>query len=102
MTPLTRWNDDRLDDLARLVRSQGDQLQALTDMRVEMAGLRDKVEGVQEDTHHCLSDLRDLKKDLEARALSQQKERKADRRWMVATLLTTAGLVVAALAIFLG
>jgi hypothetical protein len=102
MTPLTRWNDDRLDDLARAVRQQGEQLNALVDMRVEMTSLRDKVDGVQEDTHVTVAALEKLKENLEKRAVDQAKERKADRRWMVATLLTTAGLVVAALAIFLG
>lgn len=67
-----------------------------------MTSVRDKVDGVQEDTHNCLSDLRELKRDLEKRGADQAKERKADRRWLIATLLTTAGLIVAALAIFLG
>jgi cadmium resistance protein CadD (predicted permease) len=34
--------------------------------------------------------------------MAQAKERKSDRRWMVGTFLTTASLIVAALAIFLG
>jgi hypothetical protein len=102
MSPLTRWNDDRLDDLLQLVRSQGVQLGNLADMKSDMAGLKQKVDDVSEDTHSCVDSLNRLKTDLEHRSMEQSKERKADRRWLVATLLTTASLIVAALAIFLG
>jgi chromosome segregation ATPase len=100
--PLTRWNDDRLDDLAQSLRSQGNQLNALIDLRVEMAGLTQELNDVSGDTKSCVEALENLKRDLEKRSQEQIKERKADRRWMVATFLTTAGLIVAALAIFLG
>lgn len=100
--PLTRWNDDRLDDLAALVRSQTGQINTLLDIRADMAGVRQKVDDVSEDTHSCLGSLDKLKTDLEKRARDQANERKADRRWMVATLLTTASLIIAALAVFLG
>lgn len=102
MNPLSRWNDDRLDDLAQLVRSHSDQLNSLLDMRTEMAGLRQKVDDVSEDTHTCVASLDNLKTDLQKRSENQAKERKADRRWMIGTVLATASIVIAALAIFLG
>jgi uncharacterized protein Yka (UPF0111/DUF47 family) len=102
MTELNRWSDDRLDDLARTVRTLAEQVTSLVDMRAEMAGLSQKVTDVSENTHSCVNALEKLKTDLENRSKEQSKERKADRRWLIATLLTTAGIIVAALAIFLG
>lgn len=102
MTSLTRWNDDRLDDLAELLKTHGQQINTLSDLRSELAGLRQKVDDVSDNTHSCVNSLERLKTDLEKRASDQAVERKADRRWMVGILLTTTGLIIAALAIFLG
>jgi regulator of replication initiation timing len=102
MTELNRWSDDRLDDLAQVVRSLGEQLTTIVDMRAEMAGLNQKVSDVIQDTHSCVTSLEKLKTDLDNRAKEQAKDRKSDRRYMVATLLTTASIIVAALAIFWG
>lgn len=102
MTPVERWNDDRLDDLAAQVKTNTNQLLTLGDIRGELIDLRGQMRAMGEDSHECLTDLRQLKKDLDLRAIEQHKERKADRKWVVATALTTAGLIIAALAIFLG
>lgn len=93
--PLSRWNDDRLDDLAR-------QVQELAGVQAELAQMRERLGSVNDDTHSCITELRDLKAQLDRRAQTQHEERKSDRRWMIGTLLTTAGLVIAALAVFVG
>lgn len=102
MTDLSRWNDDRLDDLALNVRSNSEQLRAVSDIRTGLSELRGGLKNVEEDSLQCISELRQLKKDLETRAETQHRERKADRKWMVATALATASIIIAALAAFLG
>jgi hypothetical protein len=102
MTPLDRWNDDRLDDLHAQVRGATKRLETMENIRGELIELRTNLHSVAEDAGQCLLDLRQLKLDLDKRAVDQHKERKADRRWVIATALTTAGLIIAALAIFLG
>lgn len=95
MADLQRWNDDRLDDLAVTVRNNSAQINALSDLRTQLVGMKD-------DLHEFVSELRELKRDLGTRAEVQRQERKADRRWMTGTILATASLIIAALAIFLG
>lgn len=102
MTVLGRWNDDRLDDLARQVERNAVRLEEYVEIRAELAKVRERLANVSEDTHDCIGKLEQLKLDLDLRAQVQHDERKADRRWMIATLLTTAGLVIAALAVFIG
>lgn len=97
-----RWTDERLDDLARTVRDLSEQMAAISDIRANLVGLNERLGGVSGDTTNCINELRDLKTTLDHRAEEQTRERKADRKWMVATLLATASLVIAALAVFLG
>jgi hypothetical protein len=102
MNAMDRWNDDRLDDLHDQVRAAHQRIEAMENIRGELIELRTHMSVIGEDSHECLRDLRQLKADLDKRAQDQVKERKADRRWVIATALTTAGLIIAALAIFLG
>lgn len=114
MTPeLRRWTDERLDDLAKRVEDNTRQQDLINQLRTDVstlksdlsgivATLRTELRGVGGDTVQCITELRDLKVDLKKREEVQHDERRADRRWMIGTLLTTAGLVIAALAIFLG
>jgi acyl transferase domain-containing protein len=102
MADLARWNDDRLDDLARQVDRNAVRLEEYTTIREELAKVRERLAFVSGDTKDCITELRALKRDLEDRAVSQHDERKTDRRWMLGTVLTTAALIVTALAVFLG
>jgi glutathione S-transferase len=82
-----RWNDDRLDDLLRRVN-----------------GTPERVTRLEEQFHNFDADLAELKTAshslvvrLEHREQEQAKERKQDRRWLVGSCFTAAGLVIAAL-----
>jgi hypothetical protein len=99
---LLRWNDDRLDDLAGQVRHINLELQKITDVKTELAALKLQVMAIGTDSQECGDDVKALRLDLEKRAQVQHEERRADRKWLIATLLSTAGLIIAALAIFLG
>jgi len=100
--PLTRWTDERLDDLARQVQANTEQIKEYAKFREALIRLEARLDGIGEDAHNCLSDLKDLKASLARREEIQHAERKADRRWMIGTAIATAGLIVAALAIFIG
>jgi hypothetical protein len=102
MSGLIRWNDDRLDDLARQVQRNGQQLEENAKIREELVKVRERLANVSGDTHSCITELRQLKGELDRRAQVQHEERKADRKWMIGTVLVTAGLVIAALGVFLG
>jgi hypothetical protein len=102
MPELIRWSDDRLDDLWR-------EVQGLSDMREEIIRIDVRTSSGATTQAECLRkldalELRMNRRDeqrLEERK-SQAQERKADRRWLLATLLTVAALIIAALGIFLG
>lgn len=109
LMPVSRWNDDRLDDLARQVQINTDAIKEHLKIREELIEVKAELRSISDDTHECRADVKSLKdardvdrKAQEERDLQQHKERKADRRWMIATALTTAGLIIAALAIFIG
>lgn len=103
---MERWNDDRLDDLAnelrRELRQQEERLSIVENIKGELIELRSEVRATNKSSDSCIKELRQLKQDLERRAQAQHQERKADRRWMIGTVLATASLVIAALAIFVG
>jgi hypothetical protein len=100
--PLTRWNDDRLDDLARRVNETSEALRQLQDLRVSQSVLEAKVDDVAKDTVSCLMSLEQMKKDWMHRDEEARRERKLDRRWLIATALTVAAIIVASLGIFVG
>lgn len=102
MAELKRWNDDRLDALAAQVQRNVERLEAYAEIREELVSLRERLVNVGGDTHDCITELRQLKLELAHRADTQHEERKADRRWMIGTLLVVAGLVISALAVFVG
>jgi septal ring factor EnvC (AmiA/AmiB activator) len=103
---LTRWTDDRLDDLARQVQQNSDTLKylgtVLGDLQILNARIDERLRETADDSHACLNGLKSLRDDLEQRSQAQAQERRADRKWLIATLLTTAGLIIAAVALFVG
>lgn len=111
------WTDKRLDDrFAAIDRT----LQRLDEAAKAVTDLPGKLAALAEDTSGCLTGLEDLKLAIQARneqraaerllALQQREaeqkaakaERKKDRRWIIATLLATGSLIVAAVALLLG
>jgi len=103
-----RWNDDRLDDLARRVDEHGDHLKALTEIMVQQAELKQKLSDLAEDTSSCLSSLQEITREWRQREQAQRdreetqrKERKADRRWLVGTAILVCSIIIAALGVFL-
>lgn len=97
-----RWTDSRVDDLANEVRALRDVPKGMGELAVEMRH-------VQQDTNACHTALRELRDDFQAYCEEQAQtheahrlERKSDRRWMIGTALTAAGLVIAAMAILVG
>jgi hypothetical protein len=102
MPELIRWSDDRLDDLWR-------EVQGLSDMREEIIRIDVRTSSGATTQAECLRKLEALELRMNLRdeqrleeRKAQAQERKADRRWLVLTLLTVAGLIIAALGIFLG
>jgi hypothetical protein len=102
MPELIRWSDDRLDDLWR-------EVQGLSDMREEIIRIDVRTSSGATTQAECLRKLEALELRMNRRdeqrleeRKSQAQERKADRRWLLATLLTVAALIIAALGIFLG
>lgn len=93
MTVLGRWNDDRLDDLAR-------EVHVLTDASVTTIRLEGQVEGLAKDLGELIRAFSEFKREESRKETEQHKERKSDRRWMIGTALTSAALVISALAVF--
>lgn len=87
--------DNRLLDLASDVRALSPLVIAHAEMGVKLTTAVAEAKAAHDSTEQ-------LRQDLADREVEQRKERKSDRRWMIGTVLTTATLVVAALAVFLG
>ena len=89
---LSRWNDDRLDDLAAEVRM-------LNQMPEKIIRVETELINVSKDAQACLEEVKTLNQHLSKREEEQRIERKSDRRWLVGTGMTSASLVIAALAL---
>ena len=94
MTPLERWTDERLDDLAAEVHRMGAVVDGIAAMRVELVA-------VAKDAVACRNNVHKLRNDWMAAAAREQARRVSDRRWMIGTVLTSAALVIAALGIIM-
>jgi hypothetical protein len=97
MTP-ERWPEERLDELARDVHRHGE---ILAELREANAVSKERVGLAIKRSNDCLTAVENLEAYLHRRDEEQARERKSDRRWLVTTGLSSAGLVVAALAVFL-
>ena len=102
MTPLERWTDDRLDDLAAKVEQAMKIQDKLSDLEIQFLTVR-----VQNET--CLDEVRHIRQAQDAerthreeREDEMRKERKSDRKWAATTILAVLVLVITALGIFLG
>jgi cytochrome c-type biogenesis protein CcmH/NrfG len=102
MGPITRWNDDRLDDLARRVNEHHLHLDRLDDLMITQAVFSTRLDDIAGDTGKCLLLLDEFKKDMAKHEIEVRKERITDRRWLIATSLTVAAIIVAAMGVFLG
>ena len=89
---VARWNDDRLDDLAAEVRLLNRLPERITRVEQELVN-------VSKDAQACLEEVKTLNQHLAKREEEQRIERKSDRRWLVGTGMTSASLVIAALAL---
>jgi predicted lipoprotein len=112
----SRWSDERLDDNISIVH---DELRALREIPKSVADLAMKVERIEGQVDGCFEASRATRQQLEdyvageerrrkekllakeALAEKHRLERKSDRRWLVATGISSAGIVIAALALFL-
>jgi predicted nuclease with TOPRIM domain len=100
--PLSRWNDERLDDLHVRVRENTKRLDEYVNLRTELVDLRGHVENAEKIAVQALTLITTMQEKLETRQLAQAAERKADRRWMIGTFLVSAGLIVTAVRLFIG
>lgn len=85
----------RLDDLAADVRSLGPLVVQMAEARLELKAARlaaDKACSMVEELEDLLRSREDM----------QRQERKADRRWMIGTVLVAAGLIIGAMQVLLG
>jgi purine-nucleoside phosphorylase len=100
--PLTRWNDERLDDLHARVRDNTKRLDEYLYIKTELVDLRGHVENAEKIAVQALTTITNMQDKLETRAQAQRDERKSDFRWMIGTLLVSAGLIVAAVRLLIG
>lgn len=94
-----RWTDDRLDDRFASV-DRG--LSRINGMPVRLAEVEAKLRSIAEDTQDCRTSVHALRDAWSTDKERQMTDRKSDRRWMVGTALTSAGLIIAALGVYAG
>ena len=101
MNPPDRWSDDRIQDLA-------DELQVLRDLPMRVALLDQSLKTSGENIRECRDDMRHMAEKMEAMEAARQnreseaiRERKKDRRWLIATFIAAAMMVIGAAGLFL-
>lgn len=95
---LTRWNDDRLDDFHRAFGIQSDALK-------HMAQLEIVVDGMKEDVGECkagIQKLHDIRSEERKERAEEQRERRRIFYAILGAIFGAAGLVVAAIGLFVG
>ena len=113
----SKWSDERLDDNVGIIH---DELRALRELPRSVADLANDVERMATDLNGCYTATRETAAELasyireerdrldrereerERKAEQRRLERKSDRRWLVGTGLSSAGLVIAALGLLAG
>lgn len=108
----SKWTDERLDDNIGIIH---DELRALRELPRSVADLATQIEKVDDDLDRCFQLTRETSDELRAYIKGEQErreqerrerdnrneqrrlERKSDRRWLVGTCFTAAGLVIAAI-----
>lgn len=68
----------------------------------DVATIKERVAVAIKRSNECLTKHQDLEDYLHQRERDQAQERKTDRRWLIATILTSAGLVIAAVGLLAG
>lgn len=112
-----RWTDLRLDDRFALIAVE---LADLRKLETSVTLFGEELRNLRRDVDGAASSIKDHRRDFNAYVEEQERsqeshrkeravaaenhriERKVDRRWMIATVLTSAGLIVAALSLLLG
>lgn len=90
------WTDERIADRFTSVEAR---LRRMDDLPDRMTRIEERLGPVAEDAAGCLARLDALTERLAERENMQRKERQSDRRWLIGSALTAAGLVIAALGI---
>lgn len=96
MNASARWPDERLDDLADSVRSLDSTVREIAEVTVIT---RERAAAAIKRSTECVKIVDDLELYLRNRDEAQAKERKTDRRWLVGTVLSSAGLIIAAVSL---
>lgn len=109
----SRWTDERLDDRFEIVdetvRDLKHEIHALRNLPNAVSNLATELRHTRGDVDRGFDTVRDVGEKLdghiaERRAEDEQrrKERKADRKFLVTTILGAVGVVIAAVALFAG
>jgi hypothetical protein len=108
MTPpdRLRWTDSRLDDRFGVVT---DEQRALRDIPQRMGKFEMEMDNLREDVKACADSVKGHRDDFAAYLKEQERtleahrvERKADLRWVIATILASGALIIAAMGLILG
>jgi hypothetical protein len=101
-----KWGDSRLDDKFGTI---ADEMRGLRDLPKAMAKFEIQMENLHEDVSTCAESIKQHRDDFAAYLKEQERlqearriERRTDMRWSIGAILTSAGLVIAALSVILG
>lgn len=94
--------EQRVEDQARALEALTPLAAGQAAMRVEFARMQGQLGSALDEARAARRELGDLRSHLEKREETQRRERKADRRWLVGTVLSSAALIVAAIQVLGG
>jgi regulator of replication initiation timing len=98
----SRWNDERLDDLANEFRSLRDIPKALAEQTVEMRSVKSDMDALFEQNRELKGEFEEYRKELRQEAEKRRIERKSDMRWIIGTIIAAGGLIIAAVGLLVG
>lgn len=98
--------EQRVEDLLIQIKDQfkglDDDIRSFGPMVGEVNELKHQLSLALAEAKGARAELVELRRSLEERAETQRLERKSDRRWLIMALLTSGGLVVAAIQVLGG
>jgi predicted nucleic acid-binding Zn-ribbon protein len=94
--------EDLLTTIAVQFKTLNEDVRSFMPMVREVDNLRHQMTLAHNEAKAARDEIAELRRSLEERAERQQQERKSDRRWLVGTVLTSAGLIILAIQVLGG
>lgn len=97
MNPRDAWSDERIADAFRHLEGR---MRSVEGVNTRLTSLETEMSFLRSDSQECTTEIKSLRGVIDSRRDEERKERRSSIRWTIATGLSSAGLVITAIALF--